>query len=544
MLYFIPAWYQQNQWCENEQSWHERHMHTEFDDTVKQIQLFHRSRACPYQIMLLSYAPNFRHFLHRQGVYRAPYWSCFDAIQEVERKKAAVLSFHQLKWPDHIEFVYTPFVVIAMLGEEKYAQVEFGRDGNPIRIELYKGGEICRRNIYDDRGFVSSTVVFKNGQPFYQDYLMEDGKRKLRHFKQDGHVEVNPQYPGYLLQHQNERYSVRFSRLLYEDMEQVIREVLTTYLTLTNREDVFCVAMHERHTKLLAELLNKKKLILSFFSDRLLDTAQTEALAMLKASDYTIADSGEKLRMLRRECGVSMKKSMFIPPYDSRVDTGISQHFDVQKILVAVDGIEGEAFGQLVCLLGEYLSVNESARVCLFTRRAEYNRKRSILEQVRRELSRAGMEEGWAADGNNGKVAENNLEPEEPVPIKFFVEQCVDELAVSKCMREQRLLVDLRKVPELFLQVTAISFGIPQIVYTRTEFVMENKNGKILEDIDMLPKVLHYYLDGLKNWNRARVYSYELVKEYTTDKLLEKWKEVIDSVGGDSYFAVGKSGLE
>ncbi len=518
-------------------------MHTEFDDTVKQIQLFHRSRACPYQIMLLSYAPNFRHFLHRQGVYRAPYWSCFDAIQEVVRKKAAVLSFHQLKWPDHIEFVYTPFVVIAMLGKEKYAQVEFGRDGNPIRIELYKGGEICRRNIYDDRGFVSSTVLYKNGQPFYQDYLMEDGRWKLRHFKQEGHVEVNPQYPGYLLQHQNERYFVRFSKLFYQDMEQVIREVLTSYLALTKRGNVFCVAMHERHTNLLAELLNEKKLILSFFSDRFLDTDRTEVLTMLKGSDYTIADSGETLRRLRQECGVSIKKSMFIPPYDSRMDVGISQQFKMQKILVAVDGIE-EEFSQLVCLLGEYLSVNENACICLFTRRADYDRKRSILEQVRRELSRARMEEGWAAYGNNGKVAENNLEQGEFVPVRFFVEQCVDELAVSKCMREQRLLVDLRKVPELFLQVTAISFGIPQIVYTRTEFVMENKNGKILKDIDMLSEALHYYLDGLKNWNRARVYSYELMKEYTTDKLLEKWKEVMDSVGGDSYFTVGKSGLE
>ena len=43
MLYFIPAWYQQDQWCENEQRWSIRRMHTEFDDTVKQIQLFHRN---------------------------------------------------------------------------------------------------------------------------------------------------------------------------------------------------------------------------------------------------------------------------------------------------------------------------------------------------------------------------------------------------------------------------------------------------------------------------------------------------------------------
>ena len=190
MLFFIPAWYQQNQWCENEQSWTVRRMHTEFDDTVKQIQLFHRNKAYPYQIMLLSFAPNFRHFLHRQGVYRAPYWSCFDAIQEVRRKKVMVLSFHNLKWPEGIEFIYTPFVVVAMLKKEKYAQIEFGEDGNPIRIDLYQKGQLRRCNLYDDRGFISGTIVYESGQPFYQDYLMENGMWKLRHFQGDGHVEM------------------------------------------------------------------------------------------------------------------------------------------------------------------------------------------------------------------------------------------------------------------------------------------------------------------------------------------------------------------
>ena len=94
MLYFIPAWYQQDQWCENEQRWSIRRMHTEFDDTVKQIQLFHRNKAYPYQIILLSFAPNFRHFLHRQGIYRAPYWSCFDSIQEIKRKRAEIGRAH------------------------------------------------------------------------------------------------------------------------------------------------------------------------------------------------------------------------------------------------------------------------------------------------------------------------------------------------------------------------------------------------------------------------------------------------------------------
>lgn len=76
MQYFIPAWYQENDWRENEQVWYRSRTVTEFDDTVKQVQLFFRRKVAPLEVVLLSFSPNFRHFLHRQGVYHVPYWSC------------------------------------------------------------------------------------------------------------------------------------------------------------------------------------------------------------------------------------------------------------------------------------------------------------------------------------------------------------------------------------------------------------------------------------------------------------------------------------
>ncbi len=543
MLYFIPAWYQQNQWCENEQSWTVRRTHSEFDDTVKQIQLFHRNKACPYQIMLLSFAPNFRHFLHRQGVYRAPYWSCFDGIQAIRRKKMMVLSFHNLKWPEGIEFVYTPFVVVAMLNKERYAQIDFGEDGNPIRIDLYRGGKLWRRNLYDDRGFVSCTILYEKEQPLYQDYLMENGVWKLRHFQKDGHVEINEKCPEYLLQYGNQILEKRFSSMRYDSLEQVIYEVLVSYLKLTKSQDIFCMAMHERHAGLAGEALKGKKVILSFYEGRYSVASHPEVQSMLKAADYLVVDSKKNVSRIQKESGLLLKKIMAIPPYDSRVDLSISAQFTVQKILVPVDDMEDEIFAGLMRVLGQYLLRNEKARIHLFTRKADYDRKRKVLEHARSELRQAGLEENWAVEEEPKQVAENQLEPEE-IPIRFFVEQCVDELSVSKCMREQRVIADLRKVPELYLQITAISIGIPQIVRGKTEFVEHGRNGIVLKKMKDLPEVLDYYLNGMKGWNRARVCSYELVREYTTEKLLEKWGEVMDSVGGDSYLTVGRRGLE
>ena len=351
MLYFIPAWYQQNQWCENEQYWYVRRMHTEFDDTVKQIQLFHRNKAYPYQIMLLGYAPNFRHFLHRQGVLHAPYWSCFDAIQEIRRKKAMVLSYHNMKWPADTEFIYSPYAAIAMRKGEKYAQIEFGEDGNPIQIDMYENEVIKRRNIYDDRGFVSSTILYEAGTPVHQDYLTEDGIWKLREYMQDGHVEINPKKRDYRIVYRETEQTKPFSKVSYESMGQVIYEVLLSYLEMTAKEDIFCVAMHERHAALLQKALKGKKKILSFFTDRYDLGKHPEVIEMIESADYVITDSKHNSNTIQEAIQHPISNLMDITPFDSRVDFGISQQLNVQKILFPVDGICDEVFEEAVQLL-------------------------------------------------------------------------------------------------------------------------------------------------------------------------------------------------
>ena len=539
MLYFIPAWYRQDQWRENEQKWYMRRMHTEFDDTVKQIQLFHRNEVYPYRIMLLSSAPNFRHFLHRQSVYHAPYWSCFDAIQEIRRKKAVVLSFHNLNWPPHIEFIYTPFVVLAMLHGVRYAQLEFGEDGNLIQIDMYEGGKLRRKNVYDDRGFISSTILYENEQPFRQDYLMENGVWKLRHFLQDGHVEINPKASDYLLVYQERERTIPFLHLSYDSLDQVIQEVLLSYLDLTEEDDLFCVAMHERHAALIRETLKGRKTILSFFEDRFDLGKHPEMLPMVEQADYVIADSQENLNLIKGQIQnpVQIKN---ITPFDSRVDFGISQQLNVQKILVPVDNLEDEVFAELIRALGMYLPENKNAQIHLLTRQAEYDRKPRLLSKTRECLKRAGMEEAWAAEEKRPTGAENNLDDGEQIPVRFFVEQCVDELSVSKCMREQRLVVDMRNMTEVYLRINAISVGIPQIIRKKTQFVEHGKNGFVVEEIAQIPELLDFYLGSLTNWNEAMVYSYEVGKKYTTDVLLREWKEVIEVVRKDPNPAAGK----
>ena len=195
--------------------------------------------------------------------------------------------------------------------------------------------------------------------------------------------------------------------------------------------------------------------------------------------------------------------------------------------------MDDDRFQELIRYLGEYLPTNDSARVHLFTRVSDYNRPKKILEQTRKALRYAGMDERWAMEETKAAVAENDIDAEEGVSAKFVVEQCVSELSVSKCMRGQRIILDMRKSAELYLRIMGISVGIPQIVARENQFVEDGKNGKVLKDMADIGQTLDYYLQNMTNWNKAMVYSYELGKKYTTSVLIKKWKEVIDIVEHD-----------
>ena len=536
MLYFIPGWYRKNHWSENEQLWYKRRTHTEFDDSVKQVQLFNRNKVAPFRIILLSYAPNFRHFLHRQGAYHVDYWSFFDCICGIKKKKPTVFSFHDLNWPEGIEFIYSQFAVLAFLNGEKYAQIEFAEDGNPIVIDMFQKDRIIRSNMYDDRGFVSSTILYKDGKPDYQEYLTEGGVWKIRAFFGDKHIEINPLSNSYTIDKDGNDKAYIFEKTVYENIEQVIKEVLGRYVESCKDNDIFCIAMHNIHSKLLDEVLSGRKKILSFYGDRYaFDTPMS--IEVVKNADHIITDSYETSKTVIENVPQSEGIITDITPYDARPDFGNSHQLMVQKILIPVDGLEDDVFDRLIRTLGSYLPENENARVHLFTRRADYDIEGRLLKKTAKILLEAGCPPEWAykKESMDDTGAENALidaeeDEEEAIEERFFVEQCVDELSVTRCMKEQRIIVDIRSVPELYLQITAISGGIPQIVRYKTQYLEEGKNGFAISSMDELGEKLDYYLGSMANWNKCLIYCNEIIKKYTTRVLVGKWREVIENL--------------
>lgn len=525
MLYFIPAWYEQNTWKEREQSWYERRTQSEFDETIKQITLFHRNVDVEYCILLLGFVPNLRHFLHRQGMYRAPYWSCFDAICQIRRTKTAVLSFHDIKWPEDVEFAYSPFAVVAYRDGQKYAQIEFGEDGNPIAISMYQDGQIIRKNDYDDRGFVSGSIVYEQGMPVYQDYLTEQGVWKLRCFTGDGHIEINSSFPCYDIPAADGVREVTFQKEQYDSLEEVIAEVFVTYLQSTKTQDKFFVAAHPLHIGLLSRCLADKRVVTTFFENRYDYEKIGEIKGFLVKSDYVITDSKQTTELIMRYLGNGKISITDISPYDTRMDFGISSQLKVQNILVPIDGISDTDYREMIIAIAHYLKTNELARVHLFTREASWGHEDRIKSELMEILDSAGFDERWALEDAQ-QTAENDPD-EEKLTQRFFVDVCVDERTISKCINEQRVILDLRKCVDVYLDITAISKGVPRISMSSDQFFEHKKNGYLIHEYSEIEESLHYYLDNFENWNAALVQCYEIGRKYTTEILLDAWRKVL-----------------
>ena len=210
---------------------------------------------------------------------------------------------------------------------------------------------------------------------------------------------------------------------------------------------------------------------------------------------------------------------MNISPYDTRIDFGISAQLKVQNILLPIDGIAQNEFAQILVEVASYLQKNNLARLHLFSRNGSWGYEDKIKAEVLQILTKAGYEETWILGGMD--------QNEETCTQRIYVDICVDERTISKCINEQRVILDLRQKTDVYVFITAISKGVPRISMSEDEYLIHEGNGYLIADYVQIQPALSYYLDNFENWNAALVACYDIGQKYTTNVLLESWRKVL-----------------
>ena len=112
------------------------------------------------------------------------------------------------------------------------------------------------------------------------------------------------------------------------------------------------------------------------------------------------------------------------------------------------------------------------------------------------------------------------------------IESVLFEEDLIRAMSQLRVVIDLGDEPDLYLQISAISAGVPQINMIETDYVTPNVNGLIIPSSSNITQALDYFLLSLKNWNYSYASSIKLVDEFSSTKII---REVDRLIKGELY---------
>ena len=534
MYFFLPSWYTQGQpWCKYEECWYQREDSLEFDDTVGQIRLFsHVGEALT--LVAQAYTPCLRRLLHRLGLGGVYYWSAFDVMQGVRKRDIGLFSYQEMGWPAGIEWSYTALALQGFLHGELFCQLEFGSDGSLIFMDRFRGGARVLRNYFDDRGFLSSRVFYAGEQPRMQEFFDEAGVCQFKHDLVTDEVLIceKPHY--------------RFAKKKYSSMSLLLAEILIGYLGhVPGPRDTLVVASDPRHNSIA--LLGKKKCltVLSFYEKRYPLSDMGKLRGEISLCDMVVTDTQMLSSGLKTICGwkdgeeeappgsmgmnypVVRRPIMDISPYDARLSLGHSQSLRELRVLMPYDGISPEIRDEAMKQVFRYMSRNRRVVLLVGTSRKSPGERLMLLEHFLDLMEEEGLPLIEVEEPQRGASENEDYLDEKKKGRIFLWEQ--EEGAISWALAQARLVVDVTERPSLYLQIAAISAGVPQVGFALSRYVENKKNGYLISGVEELETALAYYLDGLANWNKALIYSLDKIAAYTDGRIVERWLDALDA---------------
>ena len=85
----------------------------------------------------------------------------FDEIQGFSHHAPQAINYHHLKWPDDVEFVYTPHLLKCVTSEQDFhTNIYFSQEGYSIWFEEFERDQLQRRYILMTEVILSAIRYF------------------------------------------------------------------------------------------------------------------------------------------------------------------------------------------------------------------------------------------------------------------------------------------------------------------------------------------------------------------------------------------------
>lgn len=514
MISFIPSWYNPNRiWYSTDSAWFQKNEVRDFDDISTQLRFFQKG-AEVIELIVLNYAPNLRRFIHRQNVMQVSYWSVFDEIQAFEHDYVHPINYLELEWAGNVSFHFNPFIVTVMRNTELYARVHLSRDGTLVSIEYYRNGHLAYEHVYDDRGFLSSILMYdQSGGPDKQIYLNKGGDWVFFEFIKTGRIEISPKHKEF------------FQKSEYGSLDELICERLEAHLEKGGRTDTLVLALDKQHNRMVLDALGKQNLVLSHFKGRVNDKF-SELVTAAKARFSDRSQSEDEKAMAEEEPAFQKLRRLSIYPFENRPTFGASANEANLYISFYIDNLSLTEIENVITKIMKQLTENEKTRLLLLTFRAsslDYLKK--VKGMVQKYNSLLQSPEKKPEDSLDVEIMKTK-ETEEKIQIVSINRQT----ELLQTMAKTRVFIDLGEAINNHLNIEAVSSGVPQINQAENSFCAHKQSGYTVQNMDQIPEALDYFLVGLKNWNESLIFYKQLKDKFTGQQILTRWETMREAI--------------
>jgi accessory secretory protein Asp1 len=75
--------------------------------------------------------------------------------------------------------------------------------------------------------------------------------------------------------------------------------------------------------------------------------------------------------------------------------------------------------------------------------------------------------------------------------------------------------------------ILAISNGVPLVVRQASTLVHDHQNGIVIQELTEVFSACQFFLQTLRRWNNSLIVNSQLIDEFSAERLIQRWKEVM-----------------
>lgn len=507
MNYLIPAWHR----LLDDWSWTIPRI--EFDDAVSHIKVFQDSQV-PYSLVITDYQPQLSTKLNQLSLFPSQILNAFDYLQGINHRDNQIVTYHDLPWPADAYYDFTSFRLMVLVKGQVYAKVTFDTQGKILWVDYFLNNQHTRRLLFDSRGFISREEEFnEQDQPTQHTYYDEQGYWRVKHDLVADRVTVNDLFPN-LTQH-----------LSYDHLNDLLAEVVNEHLLndFNRAQDHLIVTLDDQATIDQTNYLPYQPI---FSLSRWHPYQQSLAKIgnELKDKATLLADNEETHATIKEQTGID---APIIPLFQSRFSLGHSQRLSQERIGLFIEHMTDDEAHQAVELIYQRLLQDPAAEA--LTILCYSIEKMQLAQNCISQLKSQHEGEFVLASEAQDEVEEILIEDTKTPKLDIDAHRITTPAEIGRQFDTLRILIDWGPTVDEFLQITAISTGIPQLCRQTNQRVVDCQNGLVCPTIADLNQGLDYYLGNLKHWNQSLVYDVQLMNRYSAAELEDKWQQLFKS---------------